>query len=179
MSAYLLKIIHAAKLYILDDKLHAEQNWGMLLGHFGFSVLVVGILLVSESSKFTEFELSQGATTKAFDKTIIFDSMIPYKDNNFHGTKLNISVIDDGDVSLLTPGLTRFDINNVEHVDLAVKKGLSHDIQIFIERQLSNDEWELYFAYIPYMSVIWLGFVLITIASITSIYRVFTRCRDD
>ena len=148
----------------------------MLLGHAGSAVVALVILLISNFSSFAEFTLMPEKESSVFGFNFIYDSNTNFEGKNHTSSKLNVSVVDDTDASLLSPEIRRVKFNNAIHSTIAVKRTLAYDLQMFVTKQLSESSWLLYISYIPFISFLWVGVALVVLAICIAI---FTGRKND
>ena len=175
LFVYLYKIIVNIYVYVLNKK-QIEENWAMLLGHAGSAVVALVILLISNFSSFAEFTLMPEKESSVFGFNFIYDSNTNFEGKNHTSSKLNVSVVDDTDASLLSPEIRRVKFNNAIHSTIAVKRTLAYDLQMFVTKQLSESSWLLYISYIPFISFLWVGVALVVLAICIAI---FTGRKND
>lgn len=175
LFVYLYKIILNLYAHVLYKK-QIEENWAMLLGHAGAAAVALVILLVANFTSFAEITLMPEKENSVFGFNFIYDSNASFEGKNHISNKLNVSVVDDKDASLLSPEIRKVKFSNVIHSTIAVKRTLAYDLQMFVTKQLSESSWLLYISFIPYISLLWVGLLFIVLAIFIAI---FMRKKND
>lgn len=148
-----------------------KKKVGMLLGHIGFAIFLLGILIVNKYEVEKDLALRVGDNVKIEKFEIIFSDVKKIKGSNFVGHK-GIFTIKEKDeiIGKIYPEKRLFIVQEIGMSETAIFTNFFYDIYIAITTPLNDSKtWAVRIYYKPCVRFIWLGGILIFLSSIASL----------
>lgn len=145
---------------------------GMALAHFGFAILIIGIILSSNLNQERDVRINIGDTTQVGPYEFIFLGIQGVKGPNFKGVQAAFDVTKEGrHITNLYPEKRIFTVREMIMTKVAIHPGIFRDLYIALGQPLDNDAWTVRIYYKPFVRWIWLGGILMMLGGIVSIIK--------
>ena len=148
------------------------QNFSQNLAHFGFSLLILSILLNNIFSTEVITNLKIGETFKSKNLSINFQSIDQKDEQNFKSLigKFEINSLKDESI-ILKPELRIYNQPNITTSEADIKISLLKDRFITMNSVQNQNYFNIRYQVKPFMIWIWISVLLISFAGISSFYR--------
>ncbi len=152
------------------------NNAGMILGHLGLGVAVLGMALTSTLSTEKEFTLVTGETVAVNSYQFTFETLKDIEGPNFKGIQGHF-VIKEGDKirADLYPEKRYFIPRNLPMTETAIAPGLLKDFYIALGERLDDGSWTVRIYIKPFVRCIWLGGLIIALGALCASLVAFRR----
>ena len=157
---------------IKDFFIKRLKNISQNLAHFGFSLLILSILLNNIFSTEVITNLKVGETFKAEKFKINFESIDQKSKKNFNTIigKFNIEN-SDGLIEILKPELRIYNQPNIVTSEADIKTNLLTDKFITMNLVQNQDYFNIRYQIKPFMIWIWLSVLLISLGGLVSLFK--------
>jgi cytochrome c-type biogenesis protein CcmF len=144
--------------------------FGMLLGHLGIAVFVVGITLVSLYSTEKDVRLQKGDTVNLGGYDYTFQGVREFRGKNYIASEGIVDVTDgSGEVIKLLPQKRVYLVQKNPMTEAAIDAGLTRDLFVALGEKLdTSGAWSLRLYHKPYIRWIWLGAIIMSIGGLLS-----------
>ena len=155
-----------------DFVIKGFKNLSQNLAHFGFSLLILSILLNNFFSTELITNLRIGETFQNEKLQINFESVSQEKVKNYNAIvgKFNIQN-SKGDIEVLEPELRIYNQPNIVTSEADIKTNLFNDKFITMNLVQNQDYFNVRYQIKPFMIWIWLSVLLISFAGLISLFR--------
>lgn len=155
-----------------DFVIKGFKNLSQNLAHFGFSLLILSILLNNFFSTELITNLRIGETFQNEKLQINFESVSQEKVKNYNSIvgKFNIQN-SKGDIEVLEPELRIYNQPNIVTSEADIKTNLFNDKFITMNLVQNQDYFNVRYQIKPFMIWIWLSVLLISFAGLISLFR--------
>ena len=155
-----------------DLVLKHYQNLSQNLAHFGFSLLILSILLNNIFSKEIITNLKVGETFKADSLIINFESIENKNKQNFKAIigKFNVESL-DGTTVIMNPELRIYNQPNIVTSEADIKSNLLSDKFMTMNLVQNQDYFNIRYQIKPYMMWIWISVLIISCGGLISLFR--------
>lgn len=162
----------------LRDKLSTGRKFwslprgyfGMLLGHLGIAVFVVGITLVSlySTEKDVRMQVDESVNLGGYD--FKFKGVREFRGANYVASEGLVEVIDaDGDIIMLEPQKRVYLVQKNPMTEAAIDAGLTRDLFVALGEKLDTEgAWSVRLYHKPFIRWIWLGAIIMSIGGFLS-----------
>ncbi len=162
----------------LRDKLSSGRSFwslprgyfGMLMGHVGIAVFVVGITLVSlySTEKDVRLQVDESVNLGGYD--FKFKGVREFQGANYLANEGLIEVTDeDGDVIVMEPQKRVYLVQKSPMTEAAIDAGLTRDLFVALGEKLdTGGAWSVRLYHKPYIRWIWLGAIIMSIGGLLS-----------
>ncbi len=148
------------------------NNLSQNLAHFGFSLLILSILLNNIFSTEAITNLKVGETYKSEKFKISFEGIDKKDVKNYKAIIGKFKVENfNGDIDILNPELRIYDQPNIVTSEASIKTNLLTDKFITMNLVQNQDYFNIRYQIKPFMIWIWISVLLITCAGIISLFR--------
>jgi cytochrome c-type biogenesis protein CcmF len=148
------------------------KNLVMKLAHFGFSLIVIGVVLTSSFGLSKEVNLQQNQSLKIANYQIKFSQISYAEGKNFISRQGVFTIFkNDQQIGELTPALRYYPISKQTTNEAAIKHGVFDDLYLVIGNKDESENYAVRAYYKPFIYLIWLGCFLIFLATIFKILR--------
>ncbi|WLQ17217.1 heme lyase CcmF/NrfE family subunit [Hahella aquimaris] len=132
---------------------------GMVLGHLGLAVTIVGATMVSQYTQERDVRLAPGQSVELAGFTFRFDEETQRRGPNFIGDRATVSILDsDGDVlHVLHPEKRRYQVSGNVMTEAGINPGLFRDLYVSLGESLEDESWTMRVQYKPFVRWLWLG----------------------
>ncbi|GGA78340.1 c-type cytochrome biogenesis protein CcmF [Neiella marina] len=158
----------------------SRSHWGMVFGHLGFAISVIGIALTSTYTTETDVRMQPGDSQPLAGYTVRFDQVGQLQGPNYRGTGGEFSVWDgDRKVAQLHAEKRQYLASGSVMTEAAIDAGLFRDLFVALGEPLGGDAWAVRLHYKPFVRWIWLGALVMSFGGALSIcdrrYRLARR----
>ncbi len=159
--------------------------YGMLLAHFGVSVFIVGVTMVSGYQSESDVRMQVGETTTVGGFVFTMQGVREVKGPNYVAAQASISVTRDGKpVTTLWPERRIYNVTRSAQTEVAIDRSLARDLYVALGEPVSPTAWSVRVHHKPFVNLIWIGCLLMAgggmLAVLDRRYRVRrTSTADD
>lgn len=151
--------------------------YGMLLAHFGVSVFIVGVTVVSGYQSESDVRMQVGETTTVGGYVFTMQGVREVKGPNYIAAQASIGVTRDGEpVATLWPERRIYNVTRSPQTEVAIDRKLSRDLYVALGEPVNATAWSVRVHHKPLVNLIWLGCLLMggggLLAVMDSRYRV-------
>jgi cytochrome c-type biogenesis protein CcmF len=145
----------------------SRSYYGMVLGHVGVAVTIVGIAMVSLYTENRDMRMVPGDRLAFEHYEFIFDGVRQVEGPNYRSDMGQIRVLEHG-----VPYTTMYPEKRLYHArgnvmtEAAIDPGLFRDLYVALGEPLENGAWAVRMQYKPYVRWIWLGGLLMTLGGV-------------
>ena len=145
------------------------SHWGMILGHVGFAVSLIGITLVSNFELERDVRMNYGDEVTIAGYDIKFSDVKAIQGPNYSADRGIFDVYLDGEfVVHLEPEKRLYPVSGVTMTEAGIHTTLIRDLFIALGEPLDNGAWAVRVYYKPFVIWIWLGAAIMSIGGICS-----------
>ncbi len=143
--------------------------YGMLLGHLGVAVFIVGVTLTSLYNKEKDLRMEPGDTYSVAGYEFTFNGVRDFDGKNYVATRGAFSVRSvDGDFSTdMFPEKRIYRVQTMPMTEAAIDAGLTRDLFIALGEPIGNEgAWAVRVYYKPFIRWIWLGAIIMAVGGL-------------
>jgi cytochrome c-type biogenesis protein CcmF len=142
------------------------------MAHFGFSLLILSILLNNLFSSEIITNLKVGETFSSSNTKIVFKSINQRQEKNYKSIIANFSIENlNGTIEELSPELRIYNQPNIVTSEADIKTSLMTDKFIVINLVQNQEYFNVRYQVKPFMLWIWLSVILISLGGLISFYK--------
>jgi len=144
--------------------------YGMVLGHVGLALSVVGVCLVSQYTSEIDLRMAPGDKTEAAGYSFTFNGTQAITGPNYTGDQGAIEVR-DGDklINILKPEKRRYNASQSQVMtEASIDATLMRDLYVALGEPLGDGAWAVRVHYKPFVRWIWLGAIVMTLGGFIS-----------
>ncbi|AWL11310.1 Cytochrome c-type bioproteinis protein CcmF [Saliniradius amylolyticus] len=154
-----------------------RSHWGMVLGHLGFAVMLIGITGVSNYSEERDVRMSAGQSLMVQDYQFRFNGVESLKGPNYSGNVAKLDIFrDDQQIGHLEAEKRFYPVQRNTMTEAAVDVGLTRDLYVALGESFDDGSWALRIYVKAYVRWIWGGAILMALGGLLSMsdkrYRV-------
>jgi cytochrome c-type biogenesis protein CcmF len=154
--------------------------WGMVLGHLGVAVFIVGVGLTSIYSTEKDVSLRTGESYELGGYTFAFKGVENRDGPNFRANRGTVEITRDGEpVTVLYPEKRVYRVQTMPMTEAGIDAGLFRDLFVALGDPLGANAWAVRLYHKPFIRWIWLGSLIMGIGGILAAsdrrYRVLAR----
>ncbi len=150
----------------------SSKNIAMTLAHFGFSIIIVGIVMTSSFGLTKETNLKKNESLKIANFEIKFLDVEYFAGKNFISRQGDFLVTKNGqEIAHLKPQLRYYPISEQTTNEASIKHGFFGDLYLVIGNKDEEENYAVRAYYKPFIYLIWLGCILIFLATFLKIFR--------
>lgn len=147
-----------------------RSHWGMVLGHLGFAVTLIGITLVSNYELERDVKMVPGQRIAIADYEVEFTGMTEIEGPNYVSDKGIFDVFKNGElVSHLEPEKRFYSVQRMSMTEAGIHTTFTRDLFVAMGEPLDGDAWAIRLYYKPFVVWIWGGAFIMCIGGIFSI----------
>jgi cytochrome c-type biogenesis protein CcmF len=145
----------------------SRGRWGMVLGHLGIAVFVVGITLTSLYSSEKDIRLEVGQSYSMSDYAFTFEGAKFFSGPNYNGYRGQVSITEEGrPLTTLHPEKRNYR-SGMPMTEAGIDAGLTRDLFVALGEPLGNEgAWSLRIYHKPFVRWIWLGGLLMALGGL-------------
>ncbi|MCM5705363.1 heme lyase CcmF/NrfE family subunit [Larsenimonas salina] len=142
----------------------SRSHYGMVLGHLGLAVSIVGITLVSNYHVERNVRLNVGQAVEVGGYRFKMTNLADVPGPNYQATRATLQVTRDGAlIDLMHPEKRFYTARRQALTETALDAGLTRDLYVALGEELDNGDWALRVQVKPFVRWIWLGGVLMAL----------------
>ncbi|VXB55015.1 heme lyase, CcmF subunit [Luteimonas sp. 9C] len=163
-----------------SGRMGAEMT-GMVLGHLGISVFLVGALLVEGLNVQREVALLPGQSLEIGRDAFVLDSVVHHVGPNYESDRGTVRMLrDDRLVTTLHPEKRTYASGGQVMTETAIRPGVSRDVYVALGEPLGGGAWALRVHVKPFVRWVWAGAFLMALGGfVTAADRRFRRPRRE
>jgi cytochrome c-type biogenesis protein CcmF len=132
--------------------------WGMLMGHMGVAIFVVGVSLTSIYSTEKDVRLAPGERYLLGGYQFEFVGVESFKEFNYRGSRGEFRVTRDGVfISRLSPEKRTYLTQTMPMTEAGIDPGLTRDLFVAMGEPLGDNAWAVRLYHKPFIRWIWVG----------------------
>ena len=144
-----------------------RSYWGMVLGHIGAAITVVGMAMVSNYTLERDVRLVPGSSAEAGDYRFEMVEVKHVDGPNWTADQAEIRVyLDDKLEAVMYPQKRRYIARNQVMTEAAIDWGIFRDIYVAMGEPLEGDAWAMRVQHKPYVRWLWIGGVVMTLGGL-------------
>jgi len=145
------------------------SHWGMVLGHVGFAVSLIGITLVSNYELERDVRARAGDVISIADYEVKFTGVKEIQGPNYSADRGIFDVYKNGDfVNHLEPEKRFYPVQRTTMTEAGIHTTLTRDLFVALGEPLGEDSWAIRLYYKPFVVWIWGGAFIMCIGGIFS-----------
>ncbi len=159
-----------------------RHHWGMVLGHLGIAVFVVGVTMADGYSIERDVRMVPGEKLELGGYSFHFDGVKREEGPNYLTDKGTIRVTKNGEeITALHPEKRTYLVQRMPMTEAGIDAGLFRDIYVALGEPLESGAWAVRVYHKPFQRWIWLGGVFMVIGGLLAAsdrrYRLAKRQR--
>ena len=144
-----------------------RSHWGMVLGHLGVAVTVVGIAFSTQYSVERDVRMKSGDTVDIHNYHFIFRDVHNLQGPNYSGGVAIIDVTRDGKFEAVLHAEKRFyTAARTMMTEAAISGGFTRDLYAALGEELDDGSWAVRIYYKPFVRWIWFGGVFMAVGGL-------------
>ncbi|MGB5467575.1 MAG: heme lyase CcmF/NrfE family subunit [Sedimenticolaceae bacterium] len=164
--------VTASTVVAIRERLASQQNWrniprgfwGMVMGHLGIAVFIVGVTLTSWYSTEKDLRLAPGETYEMGGYAFEFQGVEVTEGPNYTAYRGNLLATQDGQlVAEMHPEKRIYRVQTMPMTEAAIDPGLTRDLFVALGEDLGNGAWSLRLYHKPFVRWLWLGGLLMAL----------------
>ncbi|RUO18217.1 heme lyase CcmF/NrfE family subunit [Aliidiomarina haloalkalitolerans] len=162
-----------------------RSHWGMVLGHLGFAVMVIGIAMVQNYEIERTVRMGPGDTFEQSGYVFTFDEMYEWEGPNFISDTATFSVTrtDGSRVGIIKSEKRFYVVTRQIQTQTGLQVNAFRDLYIALGEELDDGSWAVRIHIKPFVRWIWAGSILMAIGGIFSMtdkrYRLRRRLKAE
>ena len=154
--------------------------WGMVLGHVGVTVFVIGATLTSTYSTEKDIRLVPGESYEMGGYSFEFLGVQELQGPNYTAWRGHLLATENGElVADMYPEKRTYLVQKMPMTEAAIDAGLFRDLFVALGEDLGNNAWSLRVYHKPFVRWLWLGALIMSIGALLAAtdrrYRVLAR----
>lgn len=146
------------------------SHWGMVLGHLGFAVLVIGIAMTKTFTAEKDVRMKIGDSIQLNEYRFELTEVYPLNGPNYGGQAAELEVYQDGiKITHLHAEKRFYPVSRSVMTEAAVHARLSRDLYVALGEELPGPSWALRIYVKPYVRWIWLGGLMMAFGALVSL----------
>lgn len=148
----------------------SRSHWGMVLGHVGFAVTVIGITLVQNYEVERDVRMMPGDTFTERGYTFLFEEMREFDGPNYHSDKAVIRISRDGRyIDTVFTEKRFYSVRRQVMTQTGLQVGLFRDLYVALGDELGDGSFAFRIHIKPFVRWIWAGALIMSIGGALSI----------
>lgn len=158
--------------------------WGMVLGHVGVAVTIVGVTVVSNYNIERNVRMSPGTTVEVAGYQFTMSELTERRGANFLADTAIIQVQrgESGRRFTMRPEKRLYLATGMPMTQVALRPGLFRDLYVAMGEDLGDGSWAMRVQYKPFVRWLWLGALLMAFGGVLAVldkrYRRVAIARD-
>jgi cytochrome c-type biogenesis protein CcmF len=147
-----------------------RSHWGMVSGHLGFAVALIGIALVSAYSEERNVRMGVGDGVTLQGYEFVFKGVSQVQGPNYSADVGHIDVYQNNQqVASMAAEKRFYPVQRNVMTEAGIDSGVSRDLFVALGEQLKNGDWSLRIYVKPFINWIWVGSFIMAFGGILSI----------
>ena len=144
--------------------------YGMLLAHFGVSVFIVGVTMVSGFQSETDVRMEVGDTASVAGFTFRLDGVTQVPGPNYTASRAAVSITREGKaVSSLSPERRVYTVRGMPMTEVGIDRGFTRDLYVALGDPVSATAWSVRLHHKPFVNLIWIGCLLMAFGGLLAV----------
>lgn len=144
--------------------------WGMLLGHCGLAVTIVGVAMVTHYNVERNVRLAPGKSVEVGGYRFAMTDFNEHRGPNYVADTATIEVTRPGRSSFVMQPEKRFYLaSGMPMSDVALRPGLLMDLYVALGEELDGGDWSLRIQLKPFVRWLWLGGLIMAAGGILAV----------
>jgi cytochrome c-type biogenesis protein CcmF len=153
--------------------------FGMLLAHFGVSVFIVGVTVVSGFQSENDVRMEPGETASVGGYRFQLEAINPITGPNYTAARATVTVTQDGaPVAVLYPERRIYTVSRMPMTEVAIDRGVRRDLYVALGEPVSATAWSIRLHHKPMVNWIWGGCVLMALGGFLAVLDRRYRARS-
>jgi len=170
ISVTVTDLLQKTRFRLLGLRKLRPSYYGMMLGHIGFAVMIVGVSLVSLESQERDVRMAPGDSVTVAGYEFRFMNLRPIKGPNFNADRATFDVYKSGEfVTSLLPEKRIYFSQQNPMTEAGIDPGLFRDLYLAMGEPLDGDAWAIRVQYKPFIRWVWLGPLLMAFGGMLSV----------
>jgi len=162
----------------------SRSHWGMVLGHLGVAVTVIGIAFSQNYSVERDVRMKTGDTVDIHDYHFEFLNLRDITGPNYTGGEANIKVTRHGELVTVLHAEKRFyNVAQTMMTEAAIDGNLARDLYAALGEEMNDGSWAVRLYYKPFVRWIWLGGIFMAVGGVLCIldprYRMTKKLKRE
>jgi cytochrome c-type biogenesis protein CcmF len=146
------------------------SHWGMVSGHLGFAVALIGIALVSAYSVERNLRMAVGDKVTLQNYEFVFKGVSEFSGPNYTADIGHVDAFQNGkQVASLAAEKRFYPVQRNVMTEAGIDSGVTRDLFVALGEQLDNGDWSLRIYVKPFINWIWLGTFIMAFGGVLSI----------
>jgi cytochrome c-type biogenesis protein CcmF len=146
------------------------SHWGMVLGHLGFAVTLIGIALVSAYNVERNVRMAVGDSVTLQGYEFVFKNVSEYAGPNYTADVGHVDVYQNNSkVAALAAEKRFYPVQRNVMTEAGIDSGFTRDLFVALGEHLNNGDWSLRIYVKPFINWIWLGAFIMAFGGVLSI----------
>jgi len=160
----------------------SRSHWGMVLGHLGVAVTVIGITFSQNYSQERDVRMKAGDRVEVNGYLFTFREVRDLHGPNYSGAAAIFAVTHRGKPEATLQAEKRFySVSRTVMTEAAISGGLTRDLYAALGEQMDDGSWAIRLYYKPFVRWIWLGGLFMVVGGLCCLadprYRANKRAR--
>ncbi|GEN29019.1 c-type cytochrome biogenesis protein CcmF [Halovibrio variabilis] len=145
--------------------------WGMVLGHVGVAVTIVGVTVVSNYNIERNVRMSPGTTVEVAGYQFTMTGLVERRGANFLADTsiLQVQRGDSGRSFTMRPEKRLYLATRMPMNQVALRPGLFRDLYVAMGEDLGDGSWAMRVQYKPFVRWLWLGALLMATGGVLAV----------
>ena len=145
--------------------------WGMVIGHLGIAVTIVGVAVVSNYASERTVRMAPGTTVEIAGYRFTMNELVSRRGANFLADTavLDVHSIDSGRHFQMRPEKRLYLATGMPMTQVALRPGLLRDLYVAMGEDLKDGSWAMRIQYKPFVRWLWLGGLLMALGGVLAI----------
>ena len=154
--------------------------WGMVLGHFGIAVFIIGVGLTSIYSTEKDVSLKPGDAYELGGYMFNFNGVTETQGPNYRASRGQVEITRDGKrVAVLEPEKRIYRVQTMPMTEAGIDAGLFRDLFVALGEPTGGGAWAVRLYHKPFIRWIWLGALFMAFGGLLAAsdrrYRIIAR----
>lgn len=147
------------------------SHWGMVSGHLGVAVTVIGIAFSQNYSVEYDVRMKAGDSVDIHDYHFTFRGLQDIDGPNYRGSVGIIEVTRHGKLEAMLHAEKRYyNVSRSVMTEAAIDGGLTRDLYAVLGEDLGDDSWSIRLYYKPFIRWIWFGGLFMVVGGICCVF---------
>lgn len=145
--------------------------WGMVLGHLGIAVTIVGVAVVSNYNIERNVRMSPGTTVEVAGYQFTMTELVSRRGPNFLADRsvINVQRGESGRHFMMYPEKRLYIATGMPMTQVALRSGLFRDLYVAMGEDLGDGSYAMRVQYKPFVRWLWLGALLMAFGGILAV----------
>lgn len=146
--------------------------YGMVCGHVGFAITLLGVAMVSIESDERDIRMTIGDQAQVQNYTFQFEGMQEIEGPNYLADQARFTVFDrdtNKEIAVLKPEKRIYFAREMPMTEAAIDPGIFRDLYVALGEELENDAWAVRIQIKPFIRWIWFGALVMGLGGLLAI----------